>query len=188
MVEFGLKLEDNKVDEWSSQYLDYERLKGELKRAKASAAHRDEVFERLPPAAAAEVAQELKDREAASSSCLESRNSSKAPVASSYGSIENAPLLGGGLKRTNSWAALYNSNLNHTVFKVTSYLGLADDRALFLRAYDDANDKLDAFVRTYEQEVGAPLLCFAAVINALHFPLAEFSTLLYSAADTSTPR
>ena len=148
----------------STQYLDYEKLKGELKRAKASADHRDEVLKRMPPIAAAEVKQELKDREAGLSSCLEARNNCKIPVASSDGSdgsIENTPLLGGGLKRTNSWATLYSSNLNNTVFKVTSYLGLADDRELFIKAYTDANDKLDAFVRTYEQEVCAPFFCCA---------------------------
>ena len=34
MVEFGLKLEDNKVSEWSDHYLDYEGLKKILKKAK----------------------------------------------------------------------------------------------------------------------------------------------------------
>lgn len=37
MVEFGLKLEDNKVAEWSDRYIDYERLKSLLKKAKVSA-------------------------------------------------------------------------------------------------------------------------------------------------------
>ena len=27
MVEFGLKLEDNKVDKWAHEYIDYEKLK-----------------------------------------------------------------------------------------------------------------------------------------------------------------
>lgn len=34
MVEFGLKLEDNKVSEWGEHYLDYEGLKKILKKAK----------------------------------------------------------------------------------------------------------------------------------------------------------
>jgi len=34
MVEFGLKLEDNKVSEWSEHYIDYEGLKKILKKAK----------------------------------------------------------------------------------------------------------------------------------------------------------
>lgn len=34
MVEFGLKLEDNKVEEWSDYYIQYERLKKILKRCK----------------------------------------------------------------------------------------------------------------------------------------------------------
>ena len=32
MVEFGLKLEDNKVNKWSDQYLDYDKLKALLKK------------------------------------------------------------------------------------------------------------------------------------------------------------
>ncbi len=170
----------------STQYLDYEKLKGELKRAKASAVHRDEVLKRMPPLAAAEVAQELKNREAGLSSVLEARDACKVPVASSNGSIENTPLLGGGLKRTNSWAGLYSSNLNNTVFKVTSYLGLADDRELFIKAYIDANDKLDAFVRTYEQEVGAPFSCCAAN-KQIPFPLTELLTSFISAANDIFP-
>ena len=34
MVEFGLKLEDNKVSDWGEHYLDYEGLKKILKKAK----------------------------------------------------------------------------------------------------------------------------------------------------------
>eukprot|EP00591_Stephanopyxis_turris_P008094 CAMPEP_0195526826 /NCGR_PEP_ID=MMETSP0794_2-20130614/28141_1 /TAXON_ID=515487 /ORGANISM="Stephanopyxis turris, Strain CCMP 815" /LENGTH=70 /DNA_ID=CAMNT_0040657611 /DNA_START=163 /DNA_END=371 /DNA_ORIENTATION=+ len=34
MVEFGLKLLDNKVAEWSNEYMDYEKLKTLLKKAK----------------------------------------------------------------------------------------------------------------------------------------------------------
>ena len=36
MVEFGLKLSDNKVSKWGDKYLDYERLKLLLKKAKAA--------------------------------------------------------------------------------------------------------------------------------------------------------
>lgn len=31
MVKFGLKLEDNRVDKWSSHYLDYKKLKKAIK-------------------------------------------------------------------------------------------------------------------------------------------------------------
>lgn len=31
MVQFSLKLEDNRVDKWSSQYLDYRKLKKAIK-------------------------------------------------------------------------------------------------------------------------------------------------------------
>lgn len=137
MVEFGLKLEDNKVDEWSEQYIDYEKLKEVLKRAKASATYRDEILNRMPPGLAAEVAQELKDRETGSESNLQERNALYEVPISSSASVEATPLLG-------VWSP---------VFKVSSYLGLADDRALFLKAYDDADEKLNAFVRSYEQEV-----------------------------------
>ena len=34
MVEFGLKLNDNKTAKWSHHYLDYEKLKRMLKKAK----------------------------------------------------------------------------------------------------------------------------------------------------------
>lgn len=31
MVQFGLKLEDNRVDKWSSYYVDYKKLKKAIK-------------------------------------------------------------------------------------------------------------------------------------------------------------
>ena len=46
MVEFGLKLQDNKVTKWSSHYMNYERLKKLLKTSKASLKNRDELRER----------------------------------------------------------------------------------------------------------------------------------------------
>lgn len=61
MVEFGLKLEDNKVSEWSDKYIDYEKLKTILKRAKSAAEYRDELAKRVGQATAAEV---VKEREA----------------------------------------------------------------------------------------------------------------------------
>ena len=36
MVEFGLKLQDNKVSKWADKYLNYERLKTLLKKAKSA--------------------------------------------------------------------------------------------------------------------------------------------------------
>ena len=69
MVEFGLKLEDNKVDKWSMHYIDYEKLKAILKRAKSGIEYRDELIARSPAAVIAEVTQELKLR------ALESSNS-----------------------------------------------------------------------------------------------------------------
>mmetsp|Transcript_22017 Transcript_22017/g.45866 ORF Transcript_22017/g.45866 Transcript_22017/m.45866 type:complete len:920 (-) Transcript_22017:91-2850(-) len=46
MVEFGLKLQDNKVSKWSSHYMNYERLKKLLKTAKAAMKNRDELRDR----------------------------------------------------------------------------------------------------------------------------------------------
>lgn len=52
MVEFGLKLEDNKVADWSDKYLDYEKLKEILKKAKNAMKKRDDLMKRKPDLAA----------------------------------------------------------------------------------------------------------------------------------------
>lgn len=52
MVEFGLKLEDNKVSEWADKYIDYERLKEILKKAQAAIKKKDEMMQRQPELAA----------------------------------------------------------------------------------------------------------------------------------------
>ena len=162
----------------STQYIDYEKLKTILKRAKISAAHRDDLLKRMPAALAAEVSQERKDR---STTDLVSRgNIQGSPTAQSDSGRYNTetytmplkmgqhplevstgrqsssslpssatdatPLLSGAMKRKNSWG-----NLG---LKVTSYLGLADDRALLLQSYDDADAKLNLFKDTYNEEVG----------------------------------
>lgn len=123
----------------SAQYIDYEKLKEVLKRAKKCADIRDETLKRMSPAVRVEVEQQLKDREVGSAPDLTRKNSGTSDVVpiSSSASVEASPLLGG-------WSSM---------FSVTSYLGLADDRAMYLKAYDDADDKLKAFVRSYEQEV-----------------------------------
>lgn len=54
MVEFGLKLEDNKVAEWAPRYIDYARLKLYIKKAK-KAAEAYEALEKRRPEVAAEV-------------------------------------------------------------------------------------------------------------------------------------
>ena len=48
MVEFGLKLEDNKVSEWSEHYIDYESLKKILKKAKNAQKHYKDLCEKNP--------------------------------------------------------------------------------------------------------------------------------------------
>lgn len=151
----------------SSQYLDYEKLKGELKRAKASAEKRDELLKRMPPAVAAEVDQELKDREVGSSLGLDASYAYDVPIASSDGSYEITPLLR--LKRSDSLSSSLSNHLNHGVLKVTSYLGLADNREYFLKKCDDSDDKLGVFLRTYEREVGAPVLCAQLITPYRHF-------------------
>ena len=154
----------------SSQYIDYEKLKAILKKAKVSATHRDDILKRMPAATAAEVAHERRDR---STSDLVSRgttipsptntgeystpmqmghhqpfelssaknSSSSLPVAT-----DSTPLLNSSpMNRTTSWG-----NLG---LKVTSYLGLADDKALLMQAYDNADNALNLFRVTYDEEV-----------------------------------
>ena len=48
MVEFGLKLEDNKVAEWSVHYLDYNKLKAILSKAKATQKKYEEQAQKRP--------------------------------------------------------------------------------------------------------------------------------------------
>ena len=48
MVEFGLKLEDNKVSEWSDKYIDYESLKKILKKASEAIKKKDDLCNRKP--------------------------------------------------------------------------------------------------------------------------------------------
>jgi hypothetical protein len=62
MVEFGLKLEDNKVEEWSDKYIDYEKLKKLIKKAKEKAENRAELERRNPPAAADIIAKYENDK------------------------------------------------------------------------------------------------------------------------------
>lgn len=163
----------------ASQYIDYEKLKAILKRAKVSAANRDALIKRIPAAVVAEVAQERKDR--SRNSLASNTAAASVPIAQTetveyttplkvgrYGyplevssaknsltSLHSAPnspadatpLLGATspIKRQNSWGSLG--------LRVTSYLGLADDRALLIRTYDDADDRLNLFIETYNQEI-----------------------------------
>lgn len=52
MVEFGLKLQDNEVSEWSEHYIAYERLKALLKRVKAAHTRYEENAKKKPALAA----------------------------------------------------------------------------------------------------------------------------------------
>ncbi len=221
MVEFGLKLEDNKVDKWSINYIDYERLKAILKRAKSGIEYRDELIARSSAALIAEVTQERKLRALESSNSLlsgslwsghtgggvdndgtqqqqqplspleitdmtttvaavpqtvaietnDAETSTAPPPPPSED--ETTPLLSGGdnnnniqhqrsrsnslrnsLKRTDSIGSLSHlAKMNKTVFKVTSYLGLANEKAMLLQAYEDADNNLALFQRSYNDEV-----------------------------------
>lgn len=51
MVEFGLKLQDNKVAEWSDKYIEYEKLKLLLKRAEVASAKYRELAKKRPTVA-----------------------------------------------------------------------------------------------------------------------------------------
>jgi SPX domain len=48
MVEFGLKLEDNKVSEWNEHYIDYDKLKAILKHAKTAQKKYNELATKRP--------------------------------------------------------------------------------------------------------------------------------------------
>lgn len=52
MVEFGLKLEDNKVADWSDNYIRYEKLKEILKKAGAAAQRYEDLAQKHPDRAA----------------------------------------------------------------------------------------------------------------------------------------
>lgn len=52
MVEFGLKLEDNKVAEWRENYIDYEKLKQILKKCAAAVARYQDLADKQPKRAA----------------------------------------------------------------------------------------------------------------------------------------
>lgn len=52
MVEFGLKLEDNKVAEWSDHYIRYEKLKNLLKKCKPAVERYNQLYAEQPEIAA----------------------------------------------------------------------------------------------------------------------------------------
>lgn len=215
MVEFGLKLEDNKVDKWSTKYIDYEKLKSILKRAKSGYEYRDELISRMPAAVVTEVTaeRERKKKESAVSllsgvsgisgggaggvpleMAVPKLSSNSLPntaamltTATTTAALETTtnknnnneggkvvkdkddtqvindttPLLTNPpeihnvtLTRENSFNSLSGmSGINRTVFKVTSYLGFASEKAMLHQAYEDADDKLSLFQRTYNEEV-----------------------------------
>jgi len=220
MVEFGLKLEDNKVDKWSNNYIDYEKLKSVLKRAKSGIEYRDELLARMPASVIAEVAHERQLRASASGNSLMSGFSSSkggavvpfemmmtttkklssnslpqtvdvattTTLAAAADASEDTPLLSNNnpaesknnttqrrdrsdsqltnsLKRSDSFNSLSHLGLGNTFLKVTSYLGLANEKAMLLQAYEDADDKLTLFQRTYNEEVTKVSEFYAEQLN-----------------------
>jgi hypothetical protein len=220
MVEFGLKLEDNKVDKWSNNYIDYEKLKAVLKRAKSGIEYRDELLARMPASVIAEVAHERQLRASASGNSLMSGFSSSkggavvpfemmmtttkklssnslpqtvdvattTTLAAAADASEDTPLLSNNnpaesknnttqrrdrsdsqltnsLKRSDSFNSLSHLGLGNTFLKVTSYLGLANEKAMLLQAYEDADDKLTLFQRTYNEEVTKVSEFYAEQLN-----------------------
>ena len=188
------RLEDNKVEQWSAKYLDYEKLKAILKKAKASAANVEELKKKLPRELVEGSFREFTARKAQEKNTrkfleeqlkqqsgergsdkpnqidstqhfeLVSRSSSSLPGLDELQKpTDLTPLLverrtsfgsnsehstGASMSRQNSWG-----NFSNTVFKVTSYLGLADDRQIFFKSLEDADDKLHIFTMTYDEEV-----------------------------------
>jgi len=202
MVEFGLKLEDNKVEQWSNKYIDYEKLKSILKKAKAASNHVEELKKKLPQgvvegclrdfavskanevkmqeqiAQQTQTTQQQQQQKQSSENGRNERNSahfeissrsssSLSPLADALIPTDSTPLLaerrpsfgsnsehsvtGGGqvgMRRQNSW-----SNFSHTMFRVTSYLGFADEKKVFWMSLEDASVKLNSFSMTYNGEV-----------------------------------
>eukprot|EP00804_Cyclotella_cryptica_P023799 CCRYP_011181-RD/>CCRYP_011181-RD protein AED:0.08 eAED:0.08 QI:408/1/1/1/0.9/0.72/11/3644/212 len=210
MVEFGLKLEDNKVEQWSDKYIDYEKLKSILKKAKAAHNHVEELKKKLPrevvegclrefavnKAREVQFQQEIAQQthithqtqithlqqqqkhnneeghnegnsahfeiSSRSSSSLSPLAEAQIPTDStpllagrrpSFGSNSEQSVAGGGqvaLRRQNSWG-----NFSHTMFRVTSYLGLADEKKVFWMSLEDASVKKDSFSVMYNGEVSS---------------------------------
>lgn len=48
MVEFGLKLDDNKVADWADEYIDYEKLKAILDKLKSAMKKKEDLHQRKP--------------------------------------------------------------------------------------------------------------------------------------------
>ena len=157
----------------SSQYIDYEKLKAILKKAKVSATHRDDILKRMPEATVAEVVHERRDRSTSDLTIPSPSNTGESSTPMQMGhhhpfelssaknsssslpvATDSTPLLPSSplMHRTTSW-----SNLG---LKVTSYLGLADDKALLMQAYDNADNALNLFRVSYNEEVSCICIDF----------------------------
>jgi hypothetical protein len=177
------RLEDNKVEQWSDKYIDYEKLKAILKKAKVASNNVQDLKKKLPRDVVESCSMEYDARKAreeeerrlldqqlkqqsehnnpSSHSALSSRTSSPLTTLGedtpllllerrpSFGSAQSDTASAGpAMKRQNSW-----SSLSHTVFKVTSYLGIADDKQIFYKALEEADEKINLFNTVYNEEV-----------------------------------
>jgi len=77
MVEFGLKLEDNKVEEWQDKYINYEELKTLIKNAKKAYSARQEL-EKRNPSMAAEIRAKMNDSSSSLNNIVEEDESQDA--------------------------------------------------------------------------------------------------------------
>lgn len=173
-------MEDNKVEQWSDKYLDYEKLKVILKKAQAAASNVGELKKKLPldlvvgcteEYAAKKAARKAVEAEIQLAIQQQSRpdgykqNDFAAPgnllsrPSTPLGAVEETPtdatpLLplvrrpSDGSTGSASW-----SNISNTVFKVRSYVGLANDKEILRKSLQDADEKLEIFVKTYNGEV-----------------------------------
>jgi hypothetical protein len=199
------RLEDNKVEQWSDKYIDYEKLKSILKKAKAASNHVEELKKKLPQGVVEgcvrdfafskanevqiqqQIAQQTQttqqqqkqssangrnERNSAHFEISSRSSSSLSPLSDALIPTDSTPLLaerrpsfgsnseysaaGGAqvaMRRQNSW-----SNFSHTMFRVTSYLGFADEKKVFWMSLEDASVKLTSFSMTYNGEVSSVCL------------------------------
>lgn len=142
----------------SSQYIDYEKLRGLLNRASASAELRDEMIKRMSPDTVAEVVQGRTTLSVGSPPALVEKNpdgltrtSKTKKYSFDVSDVDESDSVSTPLFTKTS----NRRGINQTMLHVTTYLGLSDDREVLLNAYDDVDEKLRSFEQAYEQEVGS---------------------------------
>ena len=84
MVEFGLKLEDNKVSEWADYYIDYETLKKLLDKLNSAVKYRDELEIKSPT-----LASKLRNEFLATTGKKKAFSRPSSPVEEEFGGVDN---------------------------------------------------------------------------------------------------